>query len=406
MQANEYEALLKERVLDRIDLSYDICDDDIQEIINRELSILSKDEHILFKDRMLLGERVFNSLRKLDVLEDLLKDDEVTEIMINGYDTIFIEKNGKLIKADVGFTSKERLDDIIQIIVSANNRIVNESSPIVDARLEDGSRVNIVLEPASVKGSIVSIRKFPKTPMTMGRLLEFGAINKEIADCMKRLVEAGYNIVVSGGTGSGKTSFLNALAEYIPKDQRVITIEDSAELQLFTVDNLVRLEARNSNLEGKNQITIRDLLKTSLRMRPDRLIIGECRGAEALEILQSANTGHDGTCSTLHSNSCKDALSRLEVMTMMAGEEMPLNAIRQQIAAGIDIVVQLSRIRDGSRKLIEISEIDAFENGEIKLNTLYRFYELEEIDGKVTGEWRRESDLKHQGKLKRRGLTL
>ena len=297
------------------------------------------------------------------------------------------------------------MDDIIQNIVSANNRIVNASSPIVDARLEDGSRVNIVLEPASVEGSIVSIRRFPKEPMTMEKLKSFGALNDEIIDFLRTLVRAKYNIFISGGTGSGKTSFLNACGQFIPSDERIITIEDSAELQL-TQSNLVRLEARNANIEGNNSISIRDLLKTSLRMRPDRLVVGECRGAEALETLQAVNTGHDGSFSTLHANSCKDALSRLEVMAMMAGEELPLSAIRAQIASGVDIIVQLSRIRDRSRKVVEICEVDKVENGEITLNTLYTFVETGEENGKVVGKWQKNGSLKHVQKLALAGLSL
>ncbi|MCF0128880.1 MAG: CpaF family protein [Pseudobutyrivibrio sp.] len=405
MQPREVEAVLKERVLEKIDLSREVSDDEIRMIINAELLDLTKDCHILLKERMSLAERVFNSLRKLDVLEDLLSDDSVTEIMINGFDNIFVERNGGLEKAGVCFSSKERLDDIIQNIVSANNRIVNASSPIVDARLEDGSRVNIVLEPASVEGSIVSIRRFPKEPMTMERLKNFGALDDEIIDFLRTLVRAKYNIFISGGTGSGKTSFLNACGQFIPSDERIITIEDSAELQL-TQSNLVRLEARNANIEGNNSISIRDLLKTSLRMRPDRLVVGECRGAEALETLQAVNTGHDGSFSTLHANSCKDALSRLEVMAMMAGEELPLSAIRAQIASGVDIIVQLSRIRDRSRKVVEICEVDKVENGEITLNTLYTFVETGEENGKVVGKWQKNGSLKHVQKLALAGLSL
>ncbi|MBR5953142.1 MAG: CpaF family protein, partial [Pseudobutyrivibrio sp.] len=280
-----------------------------------------------------------------------------------------------------------------------------KSNPIVDTRLSDGSRVNIVLKPAAVDYSIISIRKFPKEQMTMAKLQEFGSISKEQIEFLEKLVKAKYNIFVSGGTGSGKTSFLNALGEFIPSDERVITIEDSAELQLKKVENLVRLEARNANLEGKNEISIRDLLKSSLRMRPDRIIVGECRGAEALEMLQAFNTGHDGSCSTGHSNSCKDMLSRLETMVLM-GAEIPLPAIRQQIASGIDIIVQLGRLRDKSRKLLEISEVEGIENNEIRLNTLYRFKENGEKEGRIVGEWEKVGKLIHTDKLSARGLSL
>ncbi len=274
----------------------------------------------------------------------------------------------------------------------------------MDTRLEDGSRVNIVLKPAAVDFPILSIRKFPKEQMTMKRLMEFGSISEEQIEFLKKLVASGYNIFVSGGTGSGKTSFLNALGEFIPSDERVISIEDSAELQLKNVENLVRLEARNANLEGKNEISIRDLLKSALRMRPDRIIVGECRGAEALEMLQAFNTGHDGSCSTGHSNSCKDMLSRLETMVLM-GAEIPLPAIRQQIASGIDIIVQLGRLRDKSRKLLEISEVDGIEDGMIRLNPLYKFKELEERNGRIVGEWEKVGDLLHREKLVANGMN-
>ena len=348
---------------------------------------------------------MFNSLRKLDVLEDLLNDEEITEIMINGPDNIFIEKKGQVIHWEEKFSSEEKLNDIIQSIVANSNKIVNESNPIVDTRLADGSRVNIVLKPAAVDYSILSIRKFPKEQMTMERLKGFEAISDEQIDFLRKLVVSGYNIFVSGGTGSGKTSFLNALGEFIPSDERVITIEDSAELQLRNVDNLVRLEARNANLEGKNEITIRDLLKSSLRMRPDRIIVGECRGAEALEMLQAFNTGHDGSCSTGHSNSCKDMLSRLETMVLM-GAEIPLPAIRQQIASGIDIIVQLGRLRDKSRKLLEITEVLGMENNEIQLNPLYKFKEIDEINGRIVGEWEKVGSLINTHKLVASGISI
>ncbi|WP_242824250.1 CpaF family protein [Pseudobutyrivibrio ruminis] len=391
--------------MNTIDLSVDVSDDEILKLIRNKIIEKSRTCPMNLSDRKRVEGHVFNSLRKLDVLEDLLKDEDITEIMINGPDNIFIERNGRVEKWTEKFSSEEKLNDVIQSIVANSNKIVNESNPIVDTRLEDGSRVNIVLPPAAVDYSILSIRKFPKEQMTMERLKSFGSIDEEQIEFMKKLVISGYNIFVSGGTGSGKTSFLNALGEFIPKDERVITIEDSAELQLKNVENIVRLEARNANLEGNNEITIRDLLKSSLRMRPDRIIVGECRGAEALEMLQAFNTGHDGSLSTGHSNSCKDMLSRLETMVLM-GAEIPLGAIRQQIASGIDIIVQLGRLRDKSRKLIEIAEVVDFADDEIRLNPLYRFKELEEINGRINGQWEKVGDLENKEKLLASGLSI
>ena len=396
---------IRNEVMDSIDLSIDLSDEELLGLIRTKIIEKGKLYPVSLNDRKIIENHVFNSLRKLDILEDLLNDEEITEIMINGPDNIFIEKRGQVIKSKEKFSSEEKLNDVIQSIVATSNKVVNESNPIVDTRLKDGSRVNIVLPPAAVDYSILSIRKFPKEQMTMERLKSFGSISAEQIEFLKKLVISGYNIFVSGGTGSGKTSFLNALGEFIPPDERVITIEDSAELQLRNVQNLVRLEARNANLEGKNEITIRDLLKSSLRMRPDRIIVGECRGAEALEMLQAFNTGHDGSCSTGHSNSCKDMLSRLETMVLM-GAEIPLSAIRQQIASGIDIIVQLGRLRDKSRKLIEISEVEGLENNEIKLNPLYKFKEIEEVNGRIVGEWVKTGSLKGTDKLIASGLSL
>ena len=396
---------IRQEVMNTIDLSVDVSDDEILKLIRNKIIEKSRTCPMNLSERKRVEGHVFNSLRKLDVLEDLLKDEDITEIMINGPDNIFIERNGRVEKWTEKFSSEEKLNDVIQSIVANSNKIVNESNPIVDTRLEDGSRVNIVLPPAAVDYSILSIRKFPKEQMTMERLKSFGAIDEEQIEFLKKLVISGYNIFVSGGTGSGKTSFLNALGEFIPKDERVITIEDSAELQLKNVENIVRLEARNANLEGNNEITIRDLLKSSLRMRPDRIIVGECRGAEALEMLQAFNTGHDGSLSTGHSNSCKDMLSRLETMVLM-GAEIPLSAIRQQIASGIDIIVQLGRLRDKSRKLIEIAEVVDFANDEIRLNPLYRFKELEEINGRINGQWEKVGDLENKEKLLASGLSI
>ncbi len=403
--ADNIEDEIRAQVMDEIDLSYDVSDEEIHKLIKEKIILKARQYPISLKKRQQIESHVFNSLRKLDVLEDLLNDEDITEIMINGPDHIFIEKAGRVIHSKERFSSEEKLNDIIQNIVANSNKIVNESNPIVDTRLKDGSRVNIVLKPAAVDYSIISIRKFPKEQMTMSKLEQYGSISKEQIQFLQKMVKAGYNIFVSGGTGSGKTSFLNALGEFIPEDERVITIEDSAELQLKKVENLVRLEARNANLEGKNEISIRDLLKSSLRMRPNRIIVGECRGAEALEMLQAFNTGHDGSCSTGHSNSCKDMLSRLETMVLM-GAEIPLPAIRQQIASGIDIIVQLGRLRDKSRKLLEIAEVEGIENNEIKLNTLYKFKEQGEKEGRIIGGWEKVGKLIHTDKLYASGLSL
>lgn len=394
---------IKQRVMNRIDLDNDFSDDQINEIIQEEICNSAKNLPIPIRERFALQTQVFNSLRKLDVLEDMLADDDITEIMINGPSDIFIEKKGRVQRSTVNFVNEEKLNDVIQHIVADANKIVNESNPIVDTRLSDGSRVNIVLPPAAVDHSVMTIRKFPLEHMTVKKLLDYGSISQEIVDFLKDLVVSGYNIFISGGTGSGKTSFLNAMAEFIPSDERVITIEDSAELQLKDIDNLVRLEARSANLEGKNEISIRDLLKSSLRMRPDRIIVGECRGGEALEMLQAFNTGHDGSFSTGHANSCEDMVRRLETMVLQA-TEIPLVAVRQQIASGIDLFVHLGRLRDKTRKLLEIAEVDGMANGEINYHPIYKFIETAEVDGKVVGEWKKVGKLVSIEKLQMSGL--
>lgn len=387
---------IKERVMERLDLSRDIDDKELLSIICEEVIYLSKEEFITVPERLRIQNDVFNSLRKLDVLQDLLEEDGITEIMINGPYNIFVEKNGRITKSERTFSSEEKLSDVIQQIVSVNNKVVNESTPIVDTRLEDGSRVNIILPPVAVDHSIISIRRFPKEPINMEKLLDLGSISNEIVDFLKMLVIARYNIFISGGTGSGKTTFLNALTEFIPKDERVITIEDSAELQIMGVNNLVRLESRSANLEGRLAVPIRELVRAALRQRPDRIVVGECRGEEALEVLQACNTGHDGSLSTGHANSAKDMLSRLETMVLMSGMELPIAAIRQQIASGIDILVHLGRLRDKSRKLLEISEVIGMNNGEIQLSTLYS-YRNGLSEGK--GTWVKENELHHNQKL-------
>lgn len=387
---------IRQEIIGEADLSRDLSDEEIRSHI-RERLLNEGHEHVIpLQERLAMEQRIFNSLRKLDVLQELLEDDEITEIMVNGPDNIFIEKAGKLYRSPLRFSSAEKLSDVIQQIAAERNKIVNESSPIVDTRLSDGSRINIILPPVSLNEGIITIRRFPKDPVTMKKLLEFGSISPEIVEFLKILVRARYNIFISGGTGSGKTTFLNALTEFIPKSERVITIEDSAELQLIGIDNLVRLEARDRNLEGNLEVTIRDLVRASLRMRPDRIIVGECRGAEALEVLQASNTGHDGSMSTGHANSARDMLSRLEVMVLMGSVELPVAAIRSQIASGIDILVHLGRLADRSRKLLEISEIMGMEDGEIVTSTIFKY------DG--AGGWEHTGKLSHTQKLLMAGL--
>lgn len=396
-----YEKCRKEiadSVRGRIDLSREVPDDEIQEMIDELVKGLGRSSGLSLYERNELGRSVFYSIRKMDVLQELIDSDDVTEIMINGTDNIFIEKAGRIYQWDKSFDTREKLEDVIQQIVARCNRAVNEASPIVDARLENGARVNIVLAPVALNGPIVTIRRFPDKPISMGDLISFGSITKEAAAELSNLVSAGYNIFISGGTGSGKTTFLNALSHYIPKSERIITIEDSAELQLQGVPNLVRLETRNANSDGAKAITIRDLIKSSLRMRPDRIIVGEVRGSEAIDMLQALNTGHDGSLSTGHANSSKDMLSRLETMVLM-GMELPLAAVRRQIASGVDIIVHLGRLRDKSRKVLEITEILGFEKDEIMTKPIYAFEETGEENGKVAGSLVKVDGLKNTGKL-------
>ncbi|MCQ2523154.1 MAG: CpaF family protein [Lachnospiraceae bacterium] len=360
------------QVVSTLDFTKAIPEEDIYKCIDDAFLQNEERRNFSVSETLMIRKSIFNSLKKYDVIQDYLDDDEITEIMINGKDSIFIEKGGKLIKTERRFSSVSKLEDIIQQMVSGCNRVVNESSPIADARLSTGERVNIVLSPIAINGPIVTIRRFPKNPITMDKLISINSITAEAADFLKRLVEAKYNIFISGGTGSGKTTFLNALSQYIPKEERIITIEDSAELQLLNAVNIVRLETRNGNIEGCNEITIRDLIKSSLRMRPERIIVGEVRGAECLDMLQAMNTGHDGSLSTGHANSTKDMLSRLETMVIM-GANIPIGAIRGQISSGIDIMVHLGRLRDKSRKVLEISEIAGIEDGEIKLSKLFEY---------------------------------
>lgn len=364
----------------------------------------TRNRYVSLRRKEALRTELFNSIRKLDILQELIDDDSVTEIMVNGTEGIFLERNGRLLCWEKKITSKEKLEDMVQQIAGRCNRIVNESVPVADARLSDGSRVSLVLPPVALNGPVITIRRFPKNPIHMDRLVELGAVTTEAAAFLRALVRSGYNIFISGGTGSGKTTFLNALSDFIPKEERIITIEDNAELQIQGAENLVRLEARQANTEGKNSVTIRDLIKASLRMRPDRIVVGEVRGEEALDMIQSMNTGHDGSLSTGHANSPRDMLSRLETMILMA-MELPLSAIRRQIASAVDILIHLGRMRDRSRKVMEIVEITGYDraSGEITERTLFK---LEETKEQPMGVLVRKQELLHVEKLNRAGIVL
>ncbi|MDR3119791.1 MAG: CpaF family protein [Clostridiales bacterium] len=375
-------------MLGRLDMKRDMADDEVLDIIESIVLQKSGERYYPLAERKRLTERVFNSIRRLDVIQPLIDDAGITEIMVNGHRDIFIEREGKVAKTDFFFETSEKLEDVIQSIVSKVNRTVNEATPIVDARLSDGSRVNVVLRPIAIDGPVLTIRKFPEKPMSIERLLMFGSIDEGIAELLNVLVRARYNLFISGGTGSGKTSLLNAVAAMIPPEERVITIEDSAELQLKSLKNLVRLETRNANTEGKGQIDMGNLIKSSLRMRPDRILVGEVRdGLAAYYMLQSMNTGHDGSLTTGHANSARDMLSRLETM-VLSEEAVPLEAIRQQVASAIDVIVHVARLRDGSRKVVEISELDGLRDGQIVLNRLYEFAERPKDEIRPTGETR------------------
>ena len=390
---------VKSYVTDNLALS-DLSDEELEEKIEELTSRTIGNSYVSIEDRVAIVKKVYSSIRGLGLLDEIMNDDSITEVMINGHQNVFIEKSGKVQRMDKEFESQRRLEDIIQRIVGMAGREVNQANPIVDTRLADGSRVNVVLPPIALCGPTITIRKFSKTPMTIEKLIAYGSITPEIAHKLDLLVKAKYNIFICGGTGSGKTTFLNALSNYIPKDERVITIEDSAELQIVGVDNLVSLETRNANATGVGQITIRDLIKSSLRMRPERIVVGEVRGGEALDMLQAMNTGHDGSLSTEHANSTKDMLSRFETMVLHGAAGLPLEAIRQQIASAVDIIIHLSRLRDHSRKTMEITEILDYKNGEIELNPLYVFEEdenttLERVSGglnrtknKLVNDWK------------------
>ncbi len=395
---------IRKKILGNINLTK-IEDDLLEKQVREEVELYFDGKYVPIGEKSFLVDQIFSSIRGFGLLDTIISDDTVTEVMINGPNNIFIEKSGKLMKLEERFENEEKLQDIIQRIVALAGREVNQANPIVDTRLPNGSRVNVVLPPISLKGPIVTIRKFSKEPMTVEKLIQYGSITQKIANVLKLLVKAKYNIFICGGTGSGKTTFLNAISNFIPSDERVITIEDSAELQIANIHNLVSLETRNANTAGAGAVTIRDLIKSALRMRPDRIVVGEVRGAEALDMLQAMNTGHDGSLSTGHANSTRDMLSRLETMVLTGAEGLPLDAVRQQIASAVDIIVHLSRLRDRTRKTMEITEVVKYENGEIQLNPLYQFREDEySTMDKVSGALKRtENPLINDFKLKLMG---
>ena len=401
---NELKQETKSRLLEKLDHSMEMEDEAVQELVENEVWLMGKETYIPLAEKKRLCREIYYAIRKYDVLQELLEDETVTEIMVNGPDHIFIEKEGRLQQWQTAFESEDKLLDVIQQIVAKANRVVNESSPIVDARLF-GSRVHVVLPPVALNGPILTIRRFGKTPLLIPELLRLGSVSQEICTFLEKLVIAGYNIFISGGTGSGKTTFLNALSSFIPRTERIITIEDSAELQIQGNDNLVRLETRNANVEGCKPVTIRDLIRASLRMRPDRIIVGEVRGAEAIDMLQALNTGHDGSLSTGHANSAADMIARLETMVLM-GMELPLAAIRRQIAGGVDLIVHLGRLRDKSRRVLSVSEVVGYEQGEVLLSVIYEFQETGERNGKVQGIWEKTGSLVHTEKLQQAGITL
>lgn len=405
----DYKRQILDEIFVSLDFSTDTSDEEMYALIDERVSKIGGAGKLTLADRKRLRRDAFAAIRELDALQPLLDDPSVTEIMVNGPDRIFVEREGRLTRHPATFSSLQKLEDVIQQIVAGCNRVVNEASPIVDARLKNGARVNIVLKPVALNGPAITIRRFPEERITMPRLIGYGALTKELALYLQTLVRAGYNIFIAGGTGSGKTTFLNALSDDIPHDARVITIEDNAELQITHIDNLVSLEARNANVEGCREISIRDLIKSSLRMRPDRIVVGEVRGSEAIDMIQAMNTGHDGSMSTGHANSTRDMLARLETMILM-GMDLPLSAIRGQIASGIDIVLHLGRLRDRSRKLLEISEVTGYVDhttGEIETRTLFRFKETgQTADGKIKGVWETCKELQNQEKIFAAGLVL
>ncbi len=395
------------KLRESLDLMHSIPNDELVDYIEASVFEYAEEHRLKTAEMKWIVERIYHAFRGYDVLQPLIDDKSITEIMVNNHEEIFIERNGEVSQVDMKFESQQKLEDIIQAIVSKVDRVVNESSPIVDARLQDGSRVNVVLPPIALKGPVITIRKFPEKPLLIDDLIEKGALSEDVAEFLEKLVRAKYNVFIGGGTGSGKTTFLNVLSNFIPKDERIITIEDSAELQIKQVPNLVSLETRNANTEGRGEISIRDLIRASLRMRPNRVIVGEVRGAEALDMLQAMNTGHDGSLSTGHANSTNDMLSRLETM-VLSGANLPVQVIRQQINSAIDIMVHLSRLRDHSRKVVSISELIGIENGEIQLNPLYEFVEEgEDEKGKIIGALQPTgNELHSDSKLRQAGIVL
>ena len=404
-QEQQFISDIKRFVSENLPLSK-MSDEELEEKIEEIVMQKIGSRYCSIEQRLNIIQQVYSSIRGFGLLDSIISDDTITEVMINGPDNVFIEQNGRLFKLNKHFESQRKLEDVIQRIVGLAGREVNQANPICDTRLPDGSRVNVVLPPIALCGPTLTIRKFSKTPMTIEKLIAYGSITQEIADKLELLVKAKYNIFISGGTGSGKTTFLNALSNYIPKDERVITIEDSAELQITGVENLVSLETRNANASGAGQITIRDLIKSSLRMRPERIVVGEVRGGEALDMLQAMNTGHDGSLSTGHANSTEDMLSRLETMVLQGSAGLPLEAIRQQIASAVDIIVHLSRLRDKSRKTMEITEVVGYQNGQIILNPLYVFEEDEKSTlTKVSGQLKRTGNpMQNDFKLRLAGI--
>ena len=391
--------LLYEKVMLRLDMTRETGEEELQEIILTVIEEAAEEEFLPLSEKIRISRELFNAFRRLDILQDLIEDDSITEIMVNGTENIFYEKGGRLYRTDRHFISEERLCDVIQQIVGETNRHVNESPPVVDARLRDGSRVNVVLKPVAVNGPIMTIRKFPSEAITMEQLIRMGSLTREAAEFIRQLVEAKYNIFVSGGTGAGKTTFLNAMSDYIPKEERIITIEDNAELQIQGVDNLVRLEARGANLEGEGAVTIRDLIRSALRMRPDRIIVGEVRGEETVDMISSAMlNGHSGSMSTGHANNPADMLHRLETMMMM-GIDLPLQAIQRQIASALDIIIHLGRLRDKSRRVLKIEEVLDCMDGRIRTETLYEFREEGMKDEKIEGSLVKAGEIKNREKL-------
>lgn len=396
--------LVEEEIINRMDLTQDLKEEEVCELIDTEILREGKRRHLELSSMTILRKNIYHAIRELGKLQELLEDPEITEIMVNGTEPVFVEKKGRLSQIPVRFETEEKLCHVIWQIAAGCNRTVNEARPIMDGRLKDGSRVNVVMPPVALNGPVLTIRRFPEKPITMEQLIRFSSISREAAELLASLVKAGYNILVSGGTGSGKTTALNALSAFIPPEERVITIEDSAELQLQGLPNLVRLETRVASVEGCQEITIRDLIRTSLRMRPTRLIVGEVRGKEAIDMLQSVNVGHCGM-TTIHANSIRDVVSRLETLVLM-GMEIPIPAVRRQISAGFDLMVHLGRLRDGTRRVLEIAEPLPFTEGEIQFRSLYRFREMAEREGRIIGELEKVGELMQKEKLRAAGICV